>query len=112
MVFRKRDVNKQKKAPARMLVTVVRSGDAPKPPFPIKINKKSKNPEIRIGGRRQRRQPVNWRREFHGSTFNKRTGSCLKKQLGGSKVWLEESSLAHLGGSIGAWRLRAMGVTA
>ena len=32
----------QKKNPARMLVTVVRSGDAPKPPFPIKTDKKIK----------------------------------------------------------------------
>ena len=42
-----------------MLVTEVRSGDAPKSLFPIKTNKKVKHPEIRIGGRRQRRQPVN-----------------------------------------------------
>ena len=28
-----------------MLVTVVRSGDAPKPPFPIKTGKKLENPE-------------------------------------------------------------------
>ena len=36
---------KKKKAPARMLVTVVRSGDAPKPPFPIKTGKKLENPK-------------------------------------------------------------------
>ena len=36
---------KKKKAPARMLVTVVRSGDAPKPPFPIKTGKKLEKSE-------------------------------------------------------------------
>ena len=44
MLFPKSDFQK-KKAPARMLVIVVRSGDAPKPPFPIKTDKKLENPE-------------------------------------------------------------------
>ena len=35
-VFSKKWLSKKKKAPARMLVTVVRSGDAPKPPFQLK----------------------------------------------------------------------------
>ena len=39
---------KQKKPLPGSLQTIVRSGDAPKPPFPIKTNKKVKNTEIGI----------------------------------------------------------------
>ena len=39
MCFPKSDL-KKKKQTARMLVTVVRSGDAPRPPFPIKTDNK------------------------------------------------------------------------
>ena len=37
----------KKKMPGS-LQTVVRSGDAPKPPFPIKTVKKLENPKIRV----------------------------------------------------------------
>ena len=49
MFFQKSDFQKTKKRPLPgCLQTVVRSGDAPKPPFPIKTGKKRKNPKFRI----------------------------------------------------------------
>ena len=42
-VFSKKWLSKKKKAPARMLVTVVRSGDAPKPAFSSKSIEKKKS---------------------------------------------------------------------
>ena len=59
MFFRKSDI-KKKKPPAGMLATEVRIGDAPKPPFPMETNQKTKKSIHPVfGGRRQRRQPVN-----------------------------------------------------
>ena len=48
-VFSKKWLSEKKKRPLPgCLQTVVRSGDAPKPPFPIKTNEQMINPKIRI----------------------------------------------------------------
>ena len=44
MFFPKSDIEKQQKPPAGMLVTEVRSGDAPKPPVSMKTNEKKTLP--------------------------------------------------------------------
>ena len=42
MFFRKMTLTKKRKKAAGMLATEVRTGDAPKPPFPMKTQKKKK----------------------------------------------------------------------
>ena len=83
-------LNKQtKKPPAGMLATEVRSGDAPKPPFPMKIDEKSKKSE---------NQPLN--RQKKKSLFP----SLLFLSLKGM-IRLSDHPGWHKAGASGKWSI-------
>jgi hypothetical protein len=57
MFFLKSDIKTKKKLPAGMLVTEVRMGDAPKPPFSSKSFEKSKKVGNQFLNRQKKQKP-------------------------------------------------------